>query len=129
MCSLHGESRFVTLREGYLDSFDKNPSNPKYASLKIGAVNPQGASTQWIEDASYVRMENISVSYTIPKTVIGFASVRLTASSQNLFTITKYSGMDPSSYTFSDEIDVNNGFDVGAIPTPRSFTFGVKLEF
>ncbi len=35
MCSLHGESRFVTLREGYYDSFDVNPTNPKYASLKI----------------------------------------------------------------------------------------------
>jgi hypothetical protein len=124
-----GEARFITLKEGYYDSFEQNPTNPKYASLKIGSVNPQGASTQWIEDASYVRMENISISYNFPKSVARFANVRFTASVQNLMTITKYSGMDPSSFTFTDNVDVNNGFDVGAVPNPRSFTFGIKLDF
>ncbi len=74
-------------------------------------------------------MENISISYTIPKSMARFANIRITAGAQNLFTLTNYSGMDPSVFTFTDNVDVNNGFDNGVVPTPRSYSLGIKLDF
>ena len=54
----------------------------------------------------------------------------MTLSCQNLFTITGYKGMDPVGTTFSnDNVDVDAGIDMGAYPTPRTFTFGVRMNF
>ena len=56
--------------------------------------------------------------------------MRLTLSCQNLFTISGYKGMDPAGTTFSNSnVDVDAGVDMGAYPTPRTFTFGVRMIF
>ena len=89
-----------------------------------------GNSDKWLENANYFRCENISVAYTLPRSLTKFADVRLSVSAQNLFTITKYKGVDPAGVSFSEEnVDNNNGLDMGAYPTPRTFTFGVRLNF
>ncbi len=49
----------------------------------------------WLEDASFIKLKNISLSYRIPRRVLKFASVQLSVSAQDLFTITRYKGMDP----------------------------------
>jgi len=124
-----GDSRFITLREAYYDSWDKNKSNPKYASqVNPGTTYPN--STQYLESADYIRLQNLALSYSLPKKVARFADVRLSLSCQNLFTITGYSGYDPAAYAVSTgHSDVNSGIDMGGYPTPRTFTFGVKLNF
>ena len=77
-----------------------------------------------------LRLENISLSYTFPKKTTGFADLRLTFSCQNLFTITGYKGMDPAGTTFSNSsVDVDAGIDMGAYPSPRTFTFGLRMNF
>ena len=90
-------------------------------------------STQWVENASYVRLANLSLGYTFPKSKTKFADIRLSGSCQNLFTITKYKGMDPTASAFTDDssksVDVSSGVDIGGYPTPRTFTFGVKMNF
>lgn len=59
-----------------------------------------------------------------------FADIRLSFSCQNLFTITGYKGLDPAGSTFStSNVDVDAGIDMGAYPTPRTFTFGVRMNF
>ena len=65
-----------------------------------------------------------------PRSVLKFADLRLTLSCQNLFTITSYKGMDPAGASFSDKnVDNNNGIDMGVYPNPRTFTFGVRMNF
>ena len=121
--------RFITLREAYTENFDKLGASAFYPGLKV-ANNNQAVSTKWVENASYVRLENISLSYNLPKNVTKFADIRLTLSCQNLFTITGYKGMDPAGTTFSNSnVDVDAGIDMGAYPTPRTFTFGVRMNF
>ena len=130
MASMVGDSRFITLREAYTENFDKLGQSAMYPGLKVTGNNYQAVSTKWVEDASYVRLENISLSYNLPKKVAKFADIRFTLSCQNLFTITGYKGMDPVGTTFSNSnVDVDAGIDMGAYPTPRTFTFGVRMNF
>lgn len=129
MCTPISDASFINLKEAYEYNFDVNPENAKFASLKDGGTN-YANSTQWLEDASFVRLSNLNISYNIPKSWTKFADIRLFASCQNLFTITKYKGMDPSASAFSDgNVDVTNGIDIGGYPTPRTFTFGIKMNF
>lgn len=130
MASQVGPSKFITLKDAYYKGFDKMGVGAEYASLTSTTNVTRGESTQWLEKADYARLENITLAYNISKKVIKFADVKLYASAQNLFTITGYKGMDPASTSFSSaNVDVNNGIDLGAYPTPRTFTLGVKLNF
>ena len=69
MASMVGDSRFITLREAYTDNFDKVGQSAIYPGLKVAGNNYQAVSTKWVEDASYVRLENISLSYNLSKKV------------------------------------------------------------
>ena len=130
MASMVGDSRFVTLREAYFNGFDKVGQGAEYPSLTGSGNNYQAVSTKWMENADYVRLENISLSYTFPRSMTKFADIRLSFSCQNLFTITGYKGLDPAGSTFStSNVDVDAGIDMGAYPTPRTFTFGVRMNF
>lgn len=129
MCTSTPDASFITSKEAYKYNFDVNPENAKFASIKDGGTN-YAASTQWLEKANYVRLANISLGYTLPKKTTKFADIRLSVSCQNLFTITSYKGMDPTSSSFSDgNVDVTSGVDMGGYPTPRTVTFGVKMNF
>jgi outer membrane receptor protein involved in Fe transport len=88
-------------------------------------------SDRFVEDGSYIRLQNLSLGYNLPAGIIRKVKLnraRLYANVQNLLTITKYKGFDP-------EIGANNqratlmGVDMGRYPTPRTVTFGVNLEF
>lgn len=130
MASMVGDSRFITLRDAYVNGFDKVGQSSEYPSLTgSGNYNP-AVSTRWMEKADFVRLENISLSYTFPRKMTKFADVRLSFSCQNLFTITGYKGLDPAGSTFSNSnVDVDAGIDMGAYPTPRTFTLGVRMNF
>lgn len=128
MASMVGDSRFITLRDAYFKGFDQGGT--EYPSLKSTSNTYQPASTQWLESADYFRLENISLSYNLAKSITKFADLRLTVSCQNLFTISGYKGLDPTSSAFSSaNVDINSGIDMGAYPTPRTVTFGVRMNF
>ena len=86
------------------------------------------ASTRFIEDGSYIRLKNLTLGYTLPKSLTsqwGISNLRLYISGQNLFTITGYSGYDPE--VSSRTGNYNLGFDGGSYPAIRSYTFGLNL--
>jgi len=85
-------------------------------------------STQFLQDASYVRLKNISLSYTLSKKVIGLSDVRISLSGQNLLTITKYKGYDPESDSAGNG-DLQSGIDKGAYPNPKTYTLGLNVKF
>ncbi len=123
--SMTGNSRFVTLRDAYFKNWDhvSNKAEATYPSLTNTDSKNYANSDFWLEDASFVKLKNISISYRIPKRVAKFASIQLSVSAQDLFTITRYKGMDPEVYTSYD------GLDYGAYPIPRTITFGAKIRF
>ncbi|HAH55279.1 MAG TPA: SusC/RagA family TonB-linked outer membrane protein [Flavobacterium sp.] len=75
----------------------------------------------FVENGSFLRMDNITLGYTIPKWLEGKASLRLFAGMQNVFTITEYSGLDP-------EV-ANNGIDNTIYPRQRSILCGANIKF
>lgn len=92
--------------------------------------NNMRASSFYVEDGSYLRLQNMQIGYTLPSHICKktklFSSCRLYLSGQNVFTLTGYSGLDP-------EIGVDNPLDMGVdnthYPSSRTFTFGVNLQF
>lgn len=78
----------------------------------------------YIEDASFLRLKNLSIGYTVKERWLnGKANLRFFISGQNLFTITKYSGMDP-------EVGLKNfGMDLGRYPLSRIYMTGVNATF
>lgn len=105
-----------------------SPTNPggTIPRLRAGS-DPNGnfsrISDFYLEDGSYLRLKSLTLGYTVPATVTKAVKARLYVTGQNLFTITKYSGMDP-------EVGISSfGQDVGKYPLSRVYMFGVNLSF
>lgn len=92
--------------------------------------NNMRSSSFYVEDGSYLRLQNIQIGYTIPASVCQksklFSSCRFYVSGQNVFTLTGYSGLDPE---LGINSPLNMGVDATRYPTSRTFTFGVNLQF
>ena len=96
---------------------------------KVGFV--QHNSTYYLEDGSYLRVKDVSLSYDVPRSIIsrfGLTKLMPYVSATNLFTITKYSGLDPELNQHGNSGTVQ-GLDWGTYPLNRSFVMGVKVEF
>jgi len=111
---------------GILDAW--SPENPAGKVPIISTSDNNGnfnASDFYIEDGSYLRIRNVTLGYSLPKSLtskLKTGAVRVYATANNLFTITNYSGFDP-------EIGMdNNGLDVGRYPQARSFIFGLSVN-
>lgn len=84
-------------------------------------------SDRWIEDGSYLRLKNITLSYDFPGSVGFFKQAEIYVTGENLFTATKYLGLDPEfSYSYEPALQ---GIDMGKAPLARSVRLGVKLNF
>ena len=105
----------------YLDN-NENAEMPKAEQNDNGSQVP---STYFVEDASYLRLENLRVSYDLNRLFEGegFRNIRIFGQATNLFTITSYTGLDPEVNTSG----INKGVDRGAWPTPRQIMFGVNV--
>lgn len=86
-------------------------------------------STQFLQDGSYVRLKNLSLSYTISKNILRLASAKVYVSAQNIATITKYKGFDPEATSTSASSDTDAGIDLGAYPSPKTITVGLQVRF
>ena len=77
-------------------------------------------SDYWVQNASFLRMDNINIGYNVGKVFNNKANLRLTANVQNVFVITKYKGLDP---------EISGGIDNNLYVRPRVFVFGIGLDF
>jgi iron complex outermembrane receptor protein len=77
-------------------------------------------SDYYLENGSFLKMDNIYVGYNFGKIIEDKVSLRLSASVQNAFTITKYQGLDP---------EISNGVDNNLYPRPRIYSLGINLDF
>ncbi|MDQ3845590.1 MAG: TonB-dependent receptor, partial [Bacteroidota bacterium] len=89
--------------------------------------NNMRSSDYYIEDGSYLRLRNLQIGYRIPKNVVNLRSVRVFASIQNLFTITKYPGFDPEIGTNRANNPLYIGIDETVYPVPRIYTLGINV--
>jgi TonB-dependent starch-binding outer membrane protein SusC len=93
-------------------------------------------STRFIEDGSYLRAKAVTLSYTLPSSLLSklhLSSARVYFTGENLFTITRYSGFDPELNAFAggDQIQRNTvqGIDFGTYPQTRNLIVGINLSF
>jgi iron complex outermembrane receptor protein len=107
---------------GYAEAILNQVGNLHYGNgstdvLKTGFQTNQQFSDLYVENASFLKLDNISLSYLIP-----FEHIKLRASftAQNVFTVTNYLGLDP---------EVFNGVDNQIYPKPRTFVLGLDFNF
>jgi len=90
-----------------------------------------GPSSQFIEDAGYVKLREVSVSYTFDqpwvRSSLGFDAIDVRVSGRNLHTWTNYTGIDPESSLFGADV-AQQGFDYFGTPQTRSFTVSITLH-
>jgi TonB-dependent starch-binding outer membrane protein SusC len=77
-------------------------------------------SDYYVQNASFLRMDNINLGYDMGKILRGKANLRFNANVQNVFVITNYKGADP---------EINGGIDNNFYPRPRTFVFGANIDF
>jgi TonB-linked SusC/RagA family outer membrane protein len=101
-----------------------NPSNHLENTLtsytKTNFINNQYFSDFYVENGSFLKMDNLSLNYYVGKVFNGKARLNLNVNCQNVFVVTKYSGLDPEIY---------GGIDSNIYPRPRTYTLGVNLGF
>ena len=93
-------------------------SNVSSSVLSTNFQTNQYFSDYYLENASFLRMENLTVGYNVYQSKL--ATARLTAAAQNLFVLTKYSGLDP---------EIPGGIDNNFYPRPRTLTLGLNVSF
>ena len=89
----------------------------------------QVANSYYVENGSYGRMQYLTLGYTFPATLLdrlNLSRLRLSLSATNLFTITKYSGLDPA---VGGSADQNFGIDIGNYPVTRGYNVGLSFGF
>lgn len=101
-----------------------NPSNSYIKPLQGGRLP---VSDRFVEDGSYIRCKNITLGYTLP-TIRGLHKVRVYASVNNVFLITKYSGYDPEVNSYGNS-NTQIGIDNLVYPAARSFLGGLQVNF
>jgi hypothetical protein len=84
-----------------------------------------GFSDRWIEDGSYLRLKNLTISYDVTKKIIGLSNLKIFATATNLFTLSKYLSYDPE-FSYSQDLTVQGG-DYANMPVSKQFMLGVKI--
>jgi iron complex outermembrane receptor protein len=77
-------------------------------------------SDYYVQNASFLRLDNLSIGYNVGRVFKNKANLRLSANAQNVFVLTQYNGLDP---------EINGGIDNNIYPRPRTFVLGVNLDF
>ncbi|MFA6812484.1 MAG: TonB-dependent receptor [Bacteroidaceae bacterium] len=92
--------------------------------------NWQNISDLYMENGDYMRMQNLTIGYDLKKLFKGLPmqQMRIYFAAQNLFTITRYSGMDPE-IGYGGSEDWVSGVDLGSYPSPRTYMIGVNAKF
>ncbi|RYY52856.1 MAG: TonB-dependent receptor [Chitinophagaceae bacterium] len=108
-----------------------NPSSKYPRALAAGSLDQGIFSSAIVEDASYLRLKNITLSYNLPASVISrikMSNLRLYVSATNLFTITNYSGYDPEANTYGQSTTLV-GLDLGGYPQTKIMQVGLSATF
>ena len=106
-----------------------NTNMPVSGSEAMGGADANTISSRYVEDGSYLRFQNVSIAYTVPKRYtdkLHLSNLRVSFNVQNLGTITKYSGLNPE---VPNESAIKQGVDKGGYPLPRTYVIGLNFDF
>lgn len=124
-----GEGGQNVLSNAYSKAWRGEGSTNTYPRLSVNDANGnyRTVSTFFVEDGSYFRCKLLQIGYKLPRTLTKDTDIRVSLSAQNLFTITNYSGMDPERAAGGSVLQ--SGIDNLGYPNPRTFLFGLNINF
>ncbi|HEY8783273.1 MAG TPA: TonB-dependent receptor [Mucilaginibacter sp.] len=109
------------------------PSNPSNvysrATYNDDAIGSNVPSSAWIQNGSFLKLKNLTVGYTLPADMakkLALSKIRIYVSTQNLFTITSYTGLDPE-IGVQNGNPTQNGIDNGTYPSSKFYTVGLNV--
>jgi len=114
----------------FLPTRERNAMN--LGANQTAGIGVDQRSSRWIEDGSYIRMKNITLTYNLPTALLSrihIARLSVYATAANLFTITKYTGYDPEVSSFNAGGAGGLGIDLSNYPTSKTIMFGINLTF
>lgn len=124
---LEGGSRFFNQTTALLNRWTTEGQVTNVPRIEYN--DPMGNSRfsdRWIENGSYLRLKNVTISYTLPIQSTYLQGITFWGSAQNLFTITRYLGSDPDNAMGNNQLTL--GIDRGLLGMGRSFSMGVKIN-
>jgi hypothetical protein len=126
----------TNVRDDLLEnSWRPDNQNAKYPRLDVNDTFSKQISSYYVESGAYTRLRSLQLGYTLPATTRVLAGSRVYLQGENLFTITKYNGLDPAlppnqlTGAAGDIRDQFRGVDQGVYPTSRSFSIGFTTSF
>ena len=105
---------------GYVYQSTGVMNNVHESALYTGFENPKYFSDYFVQHASFLKLDNLNIGYTFTNFYNSRMKIRLYGTAQNLFTLTEYEGLDP---------EIAGGIDNNSYPRPRTFMFGVNVDF
>lgn len=123
---LGGDARQATLRDildRYIPGKGETSDIPAFSATNKNFTQ----STRFLEKADFLRLKNISLSYTLPRPIMNHAGLKVFVSATNMLTFTDYTGIDPEASSSSG--DFRQGIDYGSYPNAKTITGGVTLNF
>lgn len=129
--SLMHTTDYINYHEDALNRWTPENPNNEYSRLVANDPNQNGRDSDrkgWLQKGDYLRLNTVSLGYTLPKNIMGKAvsSLRVYATAQNLYTFQAYKGFNPD---YAQSRVWEPGFDAGSYPTPRTIMFGVQASF
>lgn len=129
-------NQYLNYTTDVLDRWHGEGTSNSVPRLSVGSENNQWVSTYYMQNADYFKLQNITIGYDFARQFkTPFQQLRLYVQAQNLFTITKYTGVDPEigsnggiNYNGSSANWIR-GVDTGLYPSARTFVVGVTVKF
>lgn len=121
----------------YNDHWTPENRDAKYPQPRFWTGNGYGVSSMLIFDASYIRLKDVTLGYTLPDRLVqraNFQNIRVFVRAYNLWTFTEYPGWDPEADSpgtglSNQTLNMTPGWDFYTAPQPRTVTFGLNLTF
>lgn len=107
---------------------EDNPNAKDPRPIYSDSRNVRGNQDRWLENGSYLKVKQIALGYSLPKSALGntFTNIRVYVNAQNLITFTSYKGLDPE---FLNTNIWDRSYDGGYFPNPFGVTFGAQISF
>ena len=123
---------YINLPKSILNRWTGEGTTNKYPRFVFDSANENyRVSDLWVEDASFLRIRNVQLGYTLPQNLtrrVAISRLRVFTQVENALTLTRYTGCDPE-VTGGNGFGTEAGIDRGVYPQARTVTFGLNLNF
>jgi hypothetical protein len=119
------ETTIKDIKNRYIPGVNETSDIPAFSTTNVNLLQ----SSRFLENGNFVRLKNVNLSYHLPKNTIKNLDLKVYVGAINLFTVTKYKGIDPESSNANSGSDAIQNVDYGSYPNAKLFIAGFTLKF